>query len=46
VGLGLGQQHAISFIVHWPKGIAAKGEIRTQYAHLKQAEMRSVMAHQ
>lgn len=21
------------FIVHWPKGIAAKGEIRTQYAH-------------
>jgi arylsulfatase len=22
------------FIVHWPKGIAAKGEIRTQYAHI------------
>jgi arylsulfatase len=22
------------FIVHWPKGIAAKGEVRTQYAHL------------
>ena len=21
------------FIVHWPKGIKAKGEIRTQYAH-------------
>jgi arylsulfatase A-like enzyme len=21
------------FIVHWPKGITAKGEIRTQYAH-------------
>jgi arylsulfatase A-like enzyme len=21
------------FLVHWPKGIAAKGEIRTQYAH-------------
>ncbi len=22
------------FIVHWPKGIKAKGEIRTQYAHI------------
>jgi arylsulfatase A-like enzyme len=22
------------FIVHWPKGIRAKGEIRTQYAHI------------
>jgi len=22
------------FIVHWPKGIEAKGEIRTQYAHV------------
>ncbi len=22
-----------SFIIHWPKGIKAKGEIRTQYAH-------------
>ena len=22
------------FIVHWPKGITAKGEIRTQYAHI------------
>jgi arylsulfatase len=22
------------FIVHWPKGIAARGEIRSQYAHL------------
>ncbi|MGC8493026.1 MAG: arylsulfatase, partial [Syntrophobacteraceae bacterium] len=21
------------FLVHWPKGIAAKGEVRTQYAH-------------
>ena len=21
------------FIVHWPKGIKAKGEVRTQYAH-------------
>ena len=21
------------FIVHWPKGIAARGEVRTQYAH-------------
>jgi arylsulfatase A-like enzyme len=22
------------FIVHWPKGIEAKGEVRTQYAHI------------
>ncbi|MGC1452368.1 MAG: arylsulfatase [Candidatus Sulfotelmatobacter sp.] len=22
-----------AFIVHWPKGIASKGELRTQYAH-------------
>jgi arylsulfatase A-like enzyme len=22
------------FIVHWPKGIKAKGEVRTQYAHI------------
>jgi arylsulfatase A-like enzyme len=22
-----------SFIVHWPRGITAKGEVRTQYAH-------------
>ena len=22
------------FIVHWPKGIKARGEVRTQYAHI------------
>ncbi|MEM7140868.1 MAG: arylsulfatase [Actinomycetota bacterium] len=26
--------HQVPFIVHWPAGLAAKGEIRTQYQHV------------
>jgi arylsulfatase len=26
--------HQVPFIVHWPEGLATKGEIRTQYQHI------------
>ena len=26
--------HSVPLVVHWPAGLAAKGELRRQYAHI------------